>query len=99
TGRCVMVAKEIFEQLKNLDSANPRLASQTRLELTRVMENDLIPVLGASELAGMVDRRLEDLAPFFRLYRQSQNLQERACLAALGQEPPFNNEIPANHGV
>lgn len=101
-GRCEMVAKEIFEQLKHLKPESDSEVAKKQRAYAQVLMNDVEPDLGASNLSAMVDVRSDSLEAFFKLLAQTQDLETRSVLYLLGKKTSgvqLVNKNGQNHGA
>jgi hypothetical protein len=99
-GKCEMIAKEAFEQLKRLKDTTAN-ADQIRREIAKVLEDDVISVIGATNLSAMVNKRVDSTEEFHKIRLQSTDLKERFALQELGDQTPnvqLVNKLGQNHG-
>ncbi len=101
-GRCEMVAKEAFEQMKNLDSTNANF-DMIRRQLAKVIENEVAPRLGeTNSLVRQVDTRIDNTGIFHKINQYSATLHLKKGLEDLGAQSPnvqWVNKNGVNHGM
>ncbi len=102
-GRCEMVAKEAFEQMKNINSLPPADIDRVRRQISKVIEDEVVSRLGeTNRLVHQVDTRIDNTGIFNKIDQHATTLHLRKGLQDLGAQTAnvqWINRNGAPHGV